>query len=41
MDFMKLIMTHNMMKKHDVEGVAAVKLARMQVAAVTLSTLAQ
>ena len=41
MDFIKLTMTHNMMKRHDVEAVAAAKTARMKVAAVILSTLAQ
>ena len=41
MDFLKLIMTYNMMKRHDMEAVAAAKTARMKVAAVTLSTLAQ
>jgi len=39
MDFLKLIMTYNMMKRHDVEAVAAANSVRMKVAAVTLSTL--
>ena len=34
-DFIKLIMTHKLMKKHDVEAVAAARAARMQVAALT------
>jgi len=32
MDFLKLIMTYNMMKKHDVEAVAAANSVRMKVA---------
>ena len=41
MDFLKVIMTHNMMKRYDMEAVAAAKAARMKVAAVTLSTRSQ
>jgi len=41
MDFLKVIMTHNMIKRYDMEAVAAAKTARMKVAAVTLSTLSQ
>jgi len=39
-DFIKLIMTHKLMKKHDIDAIAAAKAARMQVAAVNLSNLA-
>jgi len=39
-DFIKLIMTHKLMKKHDMDAIAAAKAARIQVAAVTLSNLA-
>jgi len=39
-DFIKLIMTHKLMKKYDIDAIAAAKAARMQVAAVTLSNLA-
>ena len=41
MDFLKLIMTYNMMKRHDVEDVAVANSVRMKVAAVALSTLVQ
>ena len=40
-DFVNLLMTHKLMKKYNVEAVAAAKDARMKVAAVTLSNLAQ
>jgi len=41
MDFLKIIMIHNMMKRYDMETVTAAKIARMKVAAVNLSTLSQ